>query len=185
MTEAIANSEYLSTWQSKLFLIGPSGSGKTVVARRLAESLGWRLIDTDEEVRRATAMSSIAEIFDALGEPTFRRMEVECLDLIADLAEPAVVATGGGLPVTPGSMERILEIGVPVYLRASINTLWQRLTVYPEGLVDRPLLRSGGIGALQELLERRQDVYMRAPVIFDTDHLSLDEVVEMLHAMLS
>lgn len=170
---------------SRLFLIGPSGSGKTVVAHRLAALLGWKMIDTDEEVRLAAGVASIAEIFDVLGETAFRRMEVDCLDVIAHLAEPTVVATGGGMPITPGSMDRILDIGVPVYLRAGINTLWQRLSVYPEGLIDRPLLRSGGIESLERLVNERQDVYLRASVIFDTDHLSLDEVVEMLRAMLS
>ena len=164
----------------RYFFIGPSGSGKTVVAARLAKQLGWPLIDTDEAVRRKTGRDSIAEVFAGLGETRFRQLEMEALKDIGIRDAPLLIATGGGLPASPGAMDQILDLGVPIYLRAKIDTLWRRLSMAPEGLASRPLLAQGGRDALESLVQNRIDVYMRASIIFDTDHLGLEGVISLV-----
>ncbi len=77
---------------------------------------------------------------------------------------------------------RINAAGTSVYLKASLDTLWKRLNTDPRQLEDRPLLRSGGKGALRDLLRAREAAYLSATVTLDTDQLSVDEACDLLEA---
>lgn len=164
----------------RIFLIGPSGSGKSAVAREAAEATGWPLYDTDDEILRVTGKLTMDELWRERGEDFFRELELRCLDEISKTAGRLLVATGGGLPVTAGSMDKILALGVPIYLRARVETLWERLTMFPERLAQRPLLKGGDEQALRAQLSAREAVYLRSSIVFDTDFLGLGDVVDFL-----
>lgn len=163
-----------------IILVGPSGSGKSVVAKRVAEATGFTLYDTDREVLDRTDFDHISEIFETHSEQYFRRLEREVIDEIETSSEDLIVATGGGLPAIPGAIERLENAGVTVYLRASVETLWQRLSADPQELADRPLLRDRGMEALEELMNRREEFYSRSMVRLDTDRMSVDEVTRAI-----
>ena len=55
-------------------LVGPPGAGKTTVGRLVADRLGTKFRDTDEDVE-AEAGKPISEIFYDEGEPHFRALE--------------------------------------------------------------------------------------------------------------
>lgn len=75
-------------------LVGPPGAGKTTAGQLLAERLGVRLRDTDQDVE-ARAGKTITEIFAEDGEPAFRELEQQAVR--AALAEhDGVLALGGG-----------------------------------------------------------------------------------------
>src|SRR5690242_10072805 len=76
-------------------LIGLSGSGKSSAGRRLADRLGWPLLDTDALIALA-AGRTVARIFAEEGEARFRDRETSALEQ-ALAGYPAVVATGGGI----------------------------------------------------------------------------------------
>jgi shikimate kinase len=160
-----------------VWLVGMMGAGKSTIGPRLAERLGRRFIDTDQEVERAVG-SRVAEIFEREGEPAFRRLEREAIE--ACCGEDAVVALGGGAIEPPGARSRIAGAGTVVYLRARPETLLARLG----DARGRPLLAglSPGrqAGRLAELLARRQAAYESASIVIDTDDLSPDSVVEAL-----
>ena len=78
---------------STILLAGMMGSGKSTVGRRLATELGWRFIDTDEEIVSAQGMS-IPEIFAREGEEGFRALERSVLQGLPE--QRGVVALGGG-----------------------------------------------------------------------------------------
>ena len=81
---------------SLLFLYGPPASGKTTLGKRLAEAIGWRFTDLDDEIVSA-AGRPIREIFAADGEAAFRALESRTLARVAETAVvPTVVALGGG-----------------------------------------------------------------------------------------
>ena len=86
--------ERLLRQKENIVLVGMPASGKTTVGKIIAERLGRRFVDTDEEIVRLTG-SSISDIFKEEGEPAFRQMEAE---VIARLSRESslVIATGGG-----------------------------------------------------------------------------------------
>src|SRR4051794_16672137 len=81
-----------------IYLVGFMGSGKSTVGRALAEELGWRFVDLDQEIEQSQGMS-VSEIFEQRGEPAFREIETAALRQQVKAIEcgrPHVVALGGG-----------------------------------------------------------------------------------------
>ena len=160
-------------------LVGPSGSGKSVTAPKLAAKLGILHIDTDvaiEEQRRL----AIPAIFKLEGEDAFRRLEESVIRNILSHTEPAVIATGGGLPTIPGLMAYLNSHATTIYLKASIDVLWDRVTMEEDGLLKRPLLQKGGRTALTDMVDRREPIYNKSRCIIETDELEPDEIVAVI-----
>ena len=89
--------------KENIVLIGMPASGKTTVGRMLAERLGRRFIDTDEEIVRMTGRS-IKDIFEDEGECIFRAMEREVIQKYATESS-LVIATGGGAVLKRRNMD--------------------------------------------------------------------------------
>jgi hypothetical protein len=62
----------------RIVLTGFMGSGKTTAGRLLAQRLGWRLLDLDNEIERREGRS-VPQIFAESGEAHFRRAEAAAL----------------------------------------------------------------------------------------------------------
>lgn len=98
-------------------VIGPPGVGKSTVARKLAERLGRRVVDTDALVEEREGRS-IADLFVESGEDYFRAAEQRAV--IDSLAEDGIVlALGGGAPMAPAigaalSGHRVLFLDVGI-----------------------------------------------------------------------
>ena len=132
--EAIA-----SLRKAHILLIGMMGAGKTTIGQILADQLKRPYIDSDRQVMQATG-KSVAEIFKEEGEAAFRRQERIALQEAVKVFPPAIISVAGGA-VLDESNRRILEqAGKVVFLRASLDTLADRLGT-GEG---RPLLNAGG-----------------------------------------
>jgi len=149
--------------QDTIVMVGLMGAGKTAIGRRLAARLGLPFVDADEEIE-AAAGSSITDIFERLGEASFRDGERR---VIARLLEgpPIVLATGGGAFMDPETRARIAEKGISVWLRADIETLVRRTSRRQ----NRPLLANGDPREiLERLKEVRYPVYQQADIIVDS-----------------
>ena len=84
----------------------------------------------------------------------------------------AVLALGGGAVLAPASAALLHEKTVCIYLRATIDTLLERLAGETAG---RPLADD----AMASRLAEREPIYEKtAHVIMDTDGLSPDEVTD-------
>ena len=81
-----------------IYLVGFMASGKTTIGALLAERLGWKFVDMDQDIE-ARQGDSIAAIFEKSGEQEFRRIETEAIRAhVRDIerGEATVVAMGGG-----------------------------------------------------------------------------------------
>jgi shikimate kinase len=145
---------------ARIVLVGLMGAGKTSVGRRLAKAMAVPFVDADEEIVAAAGMS-IADIFEAYGEPTFRDLERRVIARLLD-GPPGVLALGGGAFVDPATRTRVKERAVSVWLDADVDTLAERTG---RKRAVRPLLRDG------DLRERLQTLLAeRAPAYAEADH---------------
>jgi len=157
--------------QGNLILIGFMGTGKTCVGRRVAKSLGFRFVDTDARIVKQ-AGKSIADLFAEDGEEEFRRLETEALQQIS-MKKGQVISTGGGIVTQPRNIEILREAGYVVWLRASPETIIERVSRNN----DRPLLANDDPeGTVRRLMEQREEMYRAAANLeIVTDELTLDE----------
>ncbi|WP_194953598.1 shikimate kinase [Sphingopyxis solisilvae] len=140
-----------------IVLVGLMGSGKSTVGRRLAQRLGMRFADADDEIERAAGMT-IADIFDRFGEAHFRDGERRVIARLLG-GKPMVLATGGGAFINPETRALILKDSLCIWLDADIPTLVERVARRSH----RPLLKDRDAGeVLRELAAVRNPVYAEA-----------------------
>ncbi len=141
-----------------IYLVGFMGSGKTTVGRSLAETLGWRFVDIDDDIE-ARAGLPIPRIFEEQGEPEFRRIESESLEArvrAAERGQAMVVALGGGAFVQARNAALIAPHGVSVWLDCPFDQVKARV----ERQGNRPLARDPE--AFERLYHARRPVYAKA-----------------------
>ncbi|HKD27191.1 MAG TPA: shikimate kinase [Xanthobacteraceae bacterium] len=156
-----------------IVLVGMMGAGKSSIGRRLAARLGIPFADADAEIEEAAGMS-IADIFEAHGEPSFRSGEAR---VIARLLEhgPQVLATGGGAFINPLTRAKIHEKGISVWLKADVDVLSRRL----RRRSDRPLLRTADpTTTLTNLLAARNPIYGEANLMVISRDVPHEVIVE-------
>ena len=176
-----ASTEVIANWRAQpLVLIGLMGAGKSTVGRRLAKKIGWRFVDSDEEIE-AAAGCSIGDIFNLYGEPNFRDLEQKVIARL--LHEPSIVlATGGGAWMQPAVRDMIMQQANSIWLRADIEVLLERVSKRQ----TRPLLETGDKREiLAKLMADRYPVYALADRVVDSNNGSHDRVVEQVMALLS
>lgn len=163
-----------------IFLVGLMGAGKTSVGRLLAKRFGKTFYDCDQEIERRTGVK-IPVIFEIEGEAGFRAREAAVLKELASLND-IVLATGGGAVSREENRQVLMKNGTVVYLRASLDDLWQR-TRHDR---NRPLLRTPDPRAkLEELFAERDPLYREvAAVIMDTGNQSLGNLATRLEQRL-
>jgi len=169
--------------RGSIVLVGMMGAGKSSIGRRLAARLGIAFADADAEIELAAGMS-IADIFEAHGEPSFRSGEAR---VIARLLEhgPQVLATGGGAFMNPQTRANIHGKGISVWLKAEPDVLARRL----RRRSDRPLLKTADpMATLTDLLAERNPIYGEANIVVvsrDVSHeIIVDEIVSALRCKL-
>ena len=156
------------------------GAGKTSVGRELSGKLRMDFYDLDSEVERAEGLS-VTEIFKAGGEGGFRRKETEMLAALSRKTSPAVISTGGGAVLRRRNREIMQASGEVFYLRADIDTLWNRV----RSEKGRPLLDVKDPRAeFRELFMKRKNIYELLPHVVFTDDISISEVADKIIGML-
>lgn len=153
------------------------GAGKTTVGRQLAQRLSYQFIDTDHLIEEKSG-ADIPWIFDVEGEAGFRSRETAALDDLKGVSE-RVIATGGGIVVTPQNHERLKGLGCIIYLQASVDQLWARTCKDKK----RPLLQVDNPRArIEELVAQRNPLYQQlADFIVETDGKTSKSVVQQIY----
>ncbi len=169
----------------RIVLMGFSGAGKSTVGLRVAERLGWELLDMDAEIERREGRA-IPEIFREDGEQTFREIEREVLrEALA--TEQVVISTGGGA-VAADEVWGASWLGAPgtltVLLDAPATELHARLVAQqaadPAG-ATRPMLEGDDpLGRIEELKRRREPWYRRAQATVPVQGRAPVEIATMI-----
>ena len=157
------------------------GAGKSTVGRALAKRLGWDFVDADHEIEAVTGVR-IPVIFEIEGESGFRKREAMVIDDITQRPH-VVLGTGGGAVLLPENRENLRQRGHVVYLKASVEELYQR-TRHDKG---RPLLQTPNpLKRLQELAELRHPLYMEvAHTVVETGRQPIHSVVNTIVQLLN
>jgi shikimate kinase len=160
---------------ANIFFIGFMGTGKSTVGRALTERIGWKLVDTDQEII-SREKRSIPEIFASQGEAYFRELESQ---VIADVArnDNQVVTTGGGAVLRQENLRHMRNNGFIISLHATPEAIIERVRKQS----DRPLLQQGELSErVHRLLRERAGLYDQADLIIDTTSLTVSEIVEQI-----
>jgi shikimate kinase len=159
-----------------LMLIGFMGSGKSSVGRLLATNLGFRFVDTDALVIRASGMP-IADLFAQQGEAAFRDYEADALASLLGHSS-LVVATGGGIVIREGNRALLHRLGLVVGLTATVEVIFDRVSRNNK----RPLLQTPNPhGTIADLLAERSPIYSAtADLLIDTTARTHAQVAEAI-----
>jgi shikimate kinase len=157
-----------------VILIGFMGCGKTTIGYKLSYRLRKAVIDTDKEIEKEEKRS-ISDIFAAEGEEYFREQETACLRKMTRTVNNQIISVGGGLPMREINRELLHQLGQVVYLRASAETIYQRV----KNDTTRPLLQGGNPQEkIKNLLNERQTNYeSAADIIVDVDGKDFEQIV--------
>jgi shikimate kinase len=164
-----------------LVLIGLPGAGKSTVGPLLAEKLGLAFLDFDAEIERRTGRS-VPAIIRTDGEPAFREFEHKLTAELA-LADPAVLAPGGGWVTRPDTVALLRPRARLVHLKvspaAALSRLGSARLVRPLLDGDDPVAR---IGALEAA---RRAAYGSADWVVDTELLTVQRVIDIIVELVS
>jgi shikimate kinase len=149
-----------------------------VVGRIVAERMGRKFVDLDEEIVKESGMS-INVIFEKYGEPRFRDLESEKIKEFS-LKEDLVIATGGGALIREENVERLRKRSVLICLTASPREILKRVGRQ----THRPLLNvEDKVGEIERRLEERRKIYDLAHISIDTDKGGKEQIAgEVLEA---
>lgn len=146
------------------------GSGKTTLGRVLAKTLQLSFVDLDWYIENRFH-KTVGELFSERGESGFREIESRMLHE-AGMMNDSVIATGGGAPCFNDNLGFMLDNGLVVYLKASVDVLFDRLKLARK---QRPLLRDKNDEELRafitDTLASRAPLYEQAHLTFDADNL--------------
>jgi len=163
-----------------IVLVGMMGAGKTAVGRKLAYALDWPFADADLAIE-AAAGTTIANIFQEIGEAAFREKERQIIERLLD-DKRQVLALGGGAFVDPETRALVRSRAISVWLRADLDILVRRTARRD----DRPLLTGGDPRErLTALLEQRNPIYAEADLAVDSGKGPIGDVVARLLAALA
>jgi shikimate kinase len=163
----------------RFFIIGFKNSGKTTFGKKLAAKLGLQFIDLDEQIE-INEGKSIPEIYTAIGDEAFRRLEWKQLKIQVK-ADNVVISTGGGAPCHCDNMNLMEKYGDVVYLKVPDEILVERLL---KAANDRPIVLGKTEAELREyivdLRNKCEHHYMRARYIVSGDSPDLDKLAEQI-----
>ena len=168
-----------------IFLTGYRCTGKTSIGKSLAEKLGWSFIDADVRLVE-TYGTSIAEIVSKEGWDSFRDKEKAVTIELCRL-DKHVLAMGGGVILKKENVEHMKKSGVVTWLKATPETIKNRIVKDQTTEAYRPSLTSKGLlEEIEEVLEERTPLYESAmDFSIDTDTSDIDSLCSKIIQLLN
>jgi shikimate kinase len=168
----------------KIVLLGYMASGKSAIGKLLATRLNLQFIDLDCYIETCEGQS-ISKIFSSKGEIYFRKKESEYLQQLINLNNDCIISLGGGTPCYGNNMDIIKNNSKSFYLKASINTIYERLK---NETSERPLVATIGVENLKEYIAKhlfeRAAFYNKADQTILVNDKSIIKIVEEIQSLL-
>ena len=163
--------------ETNIVLVGMPASGKSTVGLALAEKLSdYTLVDTDSFIERTQGVK-ITEIFEKYSEDYFRKLEYDAIKLVCSSGIKKIVSIGGGAFENPDTRGTLLRYGKVFYLKSDLDVLYYRISKDS----SRPLLNNENPRlVLKELLQKREENFLKAHYIIDTSAMETAEIVEKI-----
>lgn len=162
-----------------IYIIGFMGSGKSTVGRMLADEIGWRFADLDDDIENSQR-TSISDIFATRGEAEFRRLEHEAIqNRVRSISRgtPTVLAVGGGAFTQPDNIRLLREHGITVWIDTDFDIIRKRI----HGSDHRPLARDPE--KFEQLFRERRRFYEQAefhvPVHVNDSRIALADILKL------
>lgn len=149
-----------------IVLIGMKACGKSTVGKLLAQKLGIKFIELDQEIEKVNFMDkneklSFREIFKKHGSEYFRSLEKKVLGEISRKIknERIVLACGGGTSLDPENQTLLVQLGRIIFLDADEEILLPRILKH--GIPAFFPFPKNPKKSLRELLKKRRPIYKK------------------------
>ena len=162
------------------------GCGKSTIANKLSKTISIPFVDLDKKIEEKTNLS-INAIFETYGEIYFRKVEHDVFLELLDSPRQLIISLGGGTPCYANNHELLKgENVVSIYLKASIDTLFNRL-ISNKG--KRPIIAGKSDDEMKEFIAKhlfdRSFYYNQAKYKVTVDDKSIDQIVLDIAAILA
>ena len=158
-----------------IFLVGMPGSGKTTIGSLVADLLHREFYDCDQ-VMEIKHDRTIPDIFEELGEDTFRDWETSVLHTLSE-QQDTVIATGGGVVLREKNRKLLNRFPV-VYLESNLQILLHQTRTQN----TRPLLEGNRKDVLEQMLETRSPYYLEvADLTIDVSSRHPSEAAKIIY----
>jgi shikimate kinase len=162
----------------KIILLGYMGCGKSTIANRLSKNIEIPFVDLDKKIEEKVNLS-INDIFEKHGEIYFRKLEHEVFIELLNSPDNLIIGLGGGTPCYANNHELLKgDNVVSVYLKASIETLFNRLA---HNKSKRPLIADKSDEEMKEFIAKhlfdRSFYYNHAQHKVIVDDKTIDQTV--------
>lgn len=155
-----------------IVLIGMPGSGKTTIAKKIEQTLDFKVVDTDELIEKRFGYK-VNEIFSLFGEEKFREYESMIIKEVA-IMKRTVIATGGGVILNKDNMDLLRANGIVIYIKRDLEEIINDFDY------SRPLAKN--VEELKEIYEERKEIYERyADISFSSE--TLLEIVDFVASL--
>jgi shikimate kinase len=170
----------------KIVLLGYMGCGKSTIANKLSKIIEIPFVDLDKKIEEKINLS-INDVFEKHGEIYFRKLEHEVFIELLNSPENLIIGLGGGTPCYANNHELLKDDNVvSVYLKASIETLFNRLA---NNKSKRPLIANKSDEEMKEFIAKhlfdRSFYYNHAQHKVIVDDKTIDQTVADIVALLA
>ncbi len=167
----------------RIYIVGYMGAGKTTAARRLAQRMGWDVVDTDALFEEKYKIS-VNDFFNKYDEPLYRKLESEVLKATESL-DHVVVSTGGGTACFFDNMDWMNQHGLTVFLRISPQAAVDRVI---HSRHKRPLVEGKSEEELTEFVNQhyasRLPFYEQARIAAKSEDFDIESLMEAIKDIL-
>lgn len=159
-------------------LIGYRACGKSTIGKLLAVKLRYSFQDTDLLVEESLGLP-IKEIVASGGWDYFRAQERGIVQQLAQ-KEESVIATGGGVVLSPENIDLLKKKGIVIWLDAPLQDIIERLNDDAQTDARRPQFTTGSLAnETNAVLKQRTPLYQKAAdFTVKTEDKSAAQVVE-------